>query len=201
MIIYVGDYDASSWVSQRTPDLWDNPYRGKLPMMWCISPVLSERVPHVLHNFRVTASPKDFFAAADNGAGYLMPGVAEKEGAAEDINTWKRHCKKYYRKWGLSVTGFIIDGNGPEMGKKSLDAYRTFSRNGIVPQKCDIIGNYRGMPILRSDYDLVSNNPKEAARVLVERIHLRKDVHFHWFRIILKSPEWYVNLGRRSQAP
>lgn len=199
VIIYVGDYDASSWVSQRTPDLWDNPYRGKLPMMWCISPVLSERVPHVLHNFRVTASPKDFFAAADNGAGYLMPGVAEKEGAAEDINTWKRHCKKYYRKWGLSVTGFIIDGNGPEMGKKSLDAYRTFSRNGIVPQKCNIIGNYRGMPILRSDYDLVSNNPKEAARVLVERVHLRKGVHFHWFRIILKSPEWYVNLVEEAK--
>ena len=194
VIIYVGDYDASSWVSQRTPDLWDNPYRGKLPMMWCISPVLSERVPHVLHNFRVTASPKDFFAAADNGAGYLMPGVAEREGTPEDIDTWKKHCKKYYRKWGLSVTGFIIDGNGPAMGKKSLDAYREFSRNGIVPQKCDVISNYRGMPVLRSDYDLVSNNPKEAAQVLVDRLHLRKGVPFHWFRIILKSPEWYVSL-------
>ena len=194
VIIYVGDYDASSWVSQRTPDLWDNPHRGELPMMWCISPVLAERVPHVLHNFRVSASPNDYFAAADNGAGYLMPGVAEKEGAPEDIDTWRRHCKKYYRKWGLSVTGFIIDGNGPAMGKKSLDAYRDFSRNGIVPQKCNLIDNYRGMPVLRSDYDLVSNNPKEAAQVLVERMHLRNDIHFHWFRTILKSPEWYVSM-------
>ena len=194
VIIYVGDYDASSWVSQRTPDLWDNPHRGELPMMWCISPVLAARVPHVLHNFRVSASPNDYFAAADNGAGYLMPGVAEKEGAPEDIDTWRRHCKKYYRKWGLSVTGFIIDGNGPAMGKKSLDAYRDFSRNGIVPQKCNLIDNYRGMPVLRSDYDLVSNNPKEAAQVLVERMHLRKDIHFHWFRTILKSPEWYVSM-------
>ena len=199
VIIYVGDYDASSWVSQRAHDLWDNPHRGKLPMMWCISPVLSERVPHVLHNFRVTSSPKDYFAAADNGAGYLMPGVVEKEGNPEDIGTWKRHCKKYYQKWGLSVTGFIIDGNGPAMGKKSLDAYREFSPNGIVPQKCELIDNYRGMPILRSDYDLVSDNPKEAARVLVERINLRKDVHFHWFRIILKSPEWYVNLVEEAK--
>jgi hypothetical protein len=48
--------------------------------------------------------------------------------------------------------------------------------------------------VLRSDYDLVSNDPKEAAKVLVERLHFRKDVPFHWFRIILKSPEWYVNL-------
>ena len=194
VIIYVGDYDASSWISQRTPDLWENPRRGELPMMWCISPVLSERVPHILHNFRVTASPKDYFAAADNGAGYLMPGVAEQNGAPEDIDIWRRHCKKYYKKWGLSVTGFIIDGNGPAMGKKSLDAYRKFSRNGIVPQKCDVISNYRGMPVLRSDYDLISNNPKEAAQVLVERMHLRKGIPFHWFRIILKSPEWYVSL-------
>lgn len=194
VIIYVGDFDASSWVAQRTPDLWDNPHRGELPMMWCISPVLSERVPHVLHNFRVTASPKDFFAAADNGAGYLMPGVAEHEGAAEDIDVWRRHCKKFYRKWGLSVTGFIIDGYGPAMGKKSLDAYRDFSRNGIVPQKCELIDNYRGMPVLRSDYDLVSNNPKEAAQVLVDRVRERKGVPFHWFRIILKSPEWYVGV-------
>ena len=80
------------------------------------------------------------------------------------------------------------------MGKKSLDAYRDFSRNGIVPQKCNLIDNYRGMPVLRSDYDLVSNNPKEAAQVLVERMHLRKDIHFHWFRTILKSPEWYVSM-------
>lgn len=199
VIIYVGDYDASSWISQRTHDLWDNPRRGELPMMWCISPVLSERVPHVLHYIRSTASPKDYFAAADNGAGYLMPGVAEWEGAPKDIRTWRRHCRKYYKKWGLSVTGFIIDGNGPAMGKKSLDAYRQFSRNGIVPQKAELIGQYRGMPVLRSDYDLVSNNPKEAAGVLVERVRLRSGVPFHWFRIILKSPEWYVNVVEEAK--
>jgi len=194
VIIYVGDYDASSWVSQRMPDLWDNPRRGELPMMWCISPVLSERVPHVLHHVRLTASDKDFFAAADNGAGYLMPGIAEQQGAAADIDTWKRHCSKFYRKWGLSVSGFIIDGNGPAMGKKALDAYSEFSPNGIVPQKCELIGSHRGMPVLRSDYDLVSNDPKEAAKVLVQRMHSRQGVPFHWFRTILKSPQWYVSL-------
>ena len=42
--------------------------------MWSVSPVLAERVPMVMHNYRVTATPNDMFAAADNGAGYLMPG-------------------------------------------------------------------------------------------------------------------------------
>lgn len=192
VVIYVGDYDASSWITQRTPALWDDPQRGKLPMMWCISPVLAERVPHVMDNFRRTASPNDYFAAADNGAGYLMPGIAEQEGAENDLDTWTRHCKKYYRKWGLSISGFIIDGEGPQMGQRALEAYRQFSPNGIVPQKCAPIGQYKGMPVLRSDYDLVPASPEEAAQILVDRVHARAGLPFHWFRIILKSPDWYV---------
>ena len=31
--IYVGDFDASSWITQRMPDLWEDPARGQLPMM------------------------------------------------------------------------------------------------------------------------------------------------------------------------
>ncbi len=73
LIFYVGDYDASSWVSQFTSLTWDDPNRGKVPMMWAISPVLQERVPHVLHNFRKTATKNDYFVASDNGAGYLSP--------------------------------------------------------------------------------------------------------------------------------
>ena len=108
IIIYVGDYDAASWLSQMTPILWDAPERGVSSMMWCISPVLAERVPHVMHYIRQTASPLDYFAAADNGAGYMMPGTAEAqdlaEGTTRHIDAWEAHCKKFYRQWGLTVT-------------------------------------------------------------------------------------------------
>lgn len=194
-LIYVGDYDASSWVSQMMPLLWDAPERGELPMMWCVSPVLAERAPHVLHYLRLTASPLDYFAAADNGAGYMMPGTAEQqdrdEGTTRRIDAWERHCRRYYRQWGISLTGFIIDGNGPAMQQRSLDAYARFSPHGIVPQQCPTASLHRGMPVLRADWDLVSDNPREAARVLVDRLRLRQDVPFHWFRCILKSPKWY----------
>ncbi len=197
IIIYVGDYDASSWVSQRTPDIWDAPERGRLPMMWCISPVLSQRVPHVLHYQRETATANDFFAAADNGAGYMMPGVAEAEdqrtGSLRRVKNWEEHCRKFYKQWGLTITGFVIDGNGPAMGQRSLDAYARFSPNGIVPQKCPPGTLWNDMPVLRSDWDLVSNNPKEAARVLVDRVRDRS-MPFHWFRCILKSPAWYEDV-------
>lgn len=193
VVIYVGDYDAASWITQRTPQLWDSPDRGRMPLMWCVSPVLAERAPMVLHYFRQTASPMDYFAAADNGAGYLMPGVAEHEGHSGDIDIWTRHCQRWYRQWDLSVTGFIIDGNGPAMCKQSLDAYARFSPHGIVPQKCEALSLHRGMPVLRSDWDLVSDNPSEAATVLLDRVHDRS-LPFHWFRTILKSPTWHCHL-------
>ena len=102
IIFYVGDYDASAWISQRTPSIWDDPNRGKLPLMWCISPVLAERVPHIMHNFRTTATENDYFASADNGAGYIMPGMLQEprdlSGLPSGLKVWDKHCKKYYDK-------------------------------------------------------------------------------------------------------
>lgn len=170
-------------------------------MMWCISPVLAQRVPHVMHYIRQTASPLDYFAASDNGAGYMMPGTAEAQDAAEGtlrhIDAWASHCQKFYRQWGLTLTGFIIDGNGPAMGKRSLDAYARFSPNGIVPQKCEPASLHGSMPVLRSDWDLVSDDPHEAAQVLVDRIRLSQ-IPFHWSRCILKSPAWYNEVVREA---
>ena len=97
LIFYVGDYDASSWVSQFTSLTWDDPNRGKVPMMWAISPVLQERVPHVLHNFRKTATKNDYFVASDNGAGYLSPGMLQEprpiSGLPSGLQSWAEHCK------------------------------------------------------------------------------------------------------------
>ena len=202
IIIYMGDYDASSWVSQRTADIWDAPERGRLPIMWCISPVLSERIPHALHYIRQTATTNDYFAAADNGAGYMIPGIAEHEdircGTTNRIDTWAAHCQHYYKKWGLTVSGFIIDANGPAMQKRALDAYSKFSPNGIVPQKTPHRLLHNNMPILPSDWDLVDDDPKKAAKVLVDRLHARP-VPFHWYRCILKTPAWYEQVIQEAQ--
>ncbi|MEI7422297.1 MAG: GxGYxYP domain-containing protein [Prolixibacteraceae bacterium] len=196
LIFYVGDYDASSWITQRTPTIWDDKNRGKLPLMWCISPVLQERVPMVMHNFRKTATPNDYFAAADNGAGYLMPGMLQSpreiSGLPDGLDAWANHCKKYYEKWGLSITGFIIDGQAPGLSSKGLDCYESFSPNGIVPQKVPLTLLHGNMPVLRSDQD-IQQNPKEASIRIEERINARK-IPFHWFRSILKTPSWYVEL-------
>jgi hypothetical protein len=196
IVFYVGDYDASSWVSQTTPTLWDDPNRGKVPMMWCISPVLAERVPMAMDYRRETATPNDYFAAADNGAGYLMPGMLQAprplSGLPDGLDAWVAHNKPYYKQWGLTITGFIIDGQAPPLNQRGLDAYAAFSPNGIVPQKVPLTSLHGDMPVMRSDYD-VNEDPVKAAQIIYDRIQKRK-IPFHWFRNILKSPTWYVQV-------
>jgi len=197
-IFYVGDYDASSWVAQRTPTIWDDKNRGKVPMMWAISPVLQERVPMALAYFRETATPNDYFVAADNGAGYLNPGMLQEpraiSGLKSGLDTWAKHCKKYYERWDLSVTGFVIDGNAPGLSEEGLDCYASFSPNGIVPQKIPLTLLHGAMPVLRSDDDVTESDPTEAANHVLRRVKARP-VPFHWFRNILKTPTWYMNVA------
>jgi hypothetical protein len=197
IILYVGDYDASSWVSQTTPTLWDNRDRGKVPLMWSISPVLEERVPMALAYRRETATENDYFAAADNGAGYLMPGMLQEprpiSGLPGGLKVWVAHNKPYYNRWDLSITGFVIDGNAPGLNSKGLDAYAEFSPNGVVPQKVPLTLLHGNMPVLRADHDVNENNPVEAAKHILERVKARP-IPFHWFRNILKSPTWYVEV-------
>jgi len=198
VILYVGDYDAASWVYQRTMDIWDDPARGQVPLMWCISPVLEQRAGPMLDYMRQTATPNDYFAAADNGAGYLNPGLLQEprpiSSLPSGLDAWADHCLPYYQRWDLSITGFIIDGSGPAMNDQAFDCYARFSPNGIVPQKVPATLLHGNLPILRHDWDINQEDPAQAAQTLVQRIQGRQPLHFHWFRNILKTPAWYVQV-------
>jgi len=186
LIFYVGDYDCAAWVYQRTMDIWDDPARGTIPLMWCISPVLDRRVPMALDYMRRTATPNDYFASADNGAGYCEPGMLQEPRGISNLpsglDAWARHCKKFY-------------GNGPPLNQAGLDCYASFSPNGIVPTAGPAAAMHKNMPILRFDHDVNEGNPRAAAAHVVKRIKERRRdgrLPFHWFRNILKTPTWYV---------
>ncbi|MBN2511675.1 MAG: hypothetical protein JXB18_01940 [Sedimentisphaerales bacterium] len=206
IIFYVGDYDSASWVYQRTMDIWDDPNRGKIPLMWCISPIIDKRAPMAMDYIRRTATPNDYFAAADNGAGYLNPGMLRDSGTHRpisnlpgDLSVWRDHCSKYYQKWGLTISGFLIDGYAEGMGGPELDCYETFSPNGVVWQKGAISYLHHNLPVLRSDWDINDGDPAAAARKVVQRVKDRP-IPFHWFRNILKTPSWYVDVHERIKS-
>ena len=201
VIFYVGDYDCAAWLYQRTLDIWDDPARGKLPLMWCISPVLDRRAPMAMDLLRQTATPNDYFASADNGAGYCEPGMLQVPRGISNLpsglDAWAAHNKTFYERWDLSITGFIIYAHGPDLNQAGLDCYASFSPNGIVPSRGPATGLHKNMPILRHDHDINEGNPRVAGKHVVDRIaQRRKEGHppFHWFRNILKTPTWYVDV-------
>ena len=174
--------------------------RGKIPMMWCISPVLERRAPMALDYMRRTATPKDYFAAADNGAGYCEPGMLQEprgiSGLPSGLDAWARHCKKFYDRWDITITGFIIYANGPNLDDAGFACYQSFSPNGIVPQLGPAFKLFRNMPVIRSDHDVQEADPHAAAEHVISRITQRRRdglPPFHWFRNILKTPTWYCN--------
>lgn len=209
VIFYVGDYDCAAWLYQRAPDIWDDPNRGKVPMMWAIGPHLARRAPMAMHYLRTTATPNDYFVAADNGSGYCEPGMLQEprdiSGLPSGLEAWAAHCRADYERWGLSITGFIIYGHGPELNAAGLGAYASFSPNGIVPSGGPPTLLHGNMPVLRFDHDVMESDPGRAAEHVLRRIAERRKnglPAFHWFRNVLKTPTWYVRvheeLARRN---
>ena len=199
VLLYVGDYDAASWVYQTTPSIWDDPLRGKVPMMWSISPILARRAPQALHYLWTSATENDWFAAADNGAGYLNPGSLEEprliSGLPDGMAQWARHCKPWYEQWGITVTGFIIDGNAKGMTQEGFKAYASFSPDGIVPQKTPVyLSEVDGMPVLRAGGSAGASMTVDAAEVIRNTVKNHTECPFYWFRAVLKTPSWYVNV-------
>ncbi len=206
LVFYVGDYDCAAWLYQRMIDIWDDPNRGKVPMMWCISPVLDRRAPMAMDYVRSTATANDYFASADNGAGYCEPGMLQEprgiSGLPSGLDAWGKHCKFYFDRWGLSMTGFIIYAHGPDLNEAGLDCYAGFSPNGIVPSRGPATLLHQNMPVIRHDHDINEGYPDAAARHVVRRIaERRRQGHppFHWFRNILKSPTWYLKVNQKVE--
>ncbi|MBR1575433.1 MAG: hypothetical protein IJ654_03175 [Bacteroidales bacterium] len=203
VLFYVGDYDSSAWLYQMMPTLWEDKARGTLPLMWSINPTLARRAPMVMDYLRATAKEGDYFAAGDNGAGYLNPGMLEAprplSALPSGIAAWAQHSEPFYRQWGLKVTGFIIDGSGPGMSEAGFKSYAAFSPGGIVPLKTPSqAALYDGMPMMRSGLVEVSETNAEAAAatVLSDLDTAHPEFPFYWYRSILKSPTWHANVKK-----
>jgi hypothetical protein len=155
----------------------------------------------VLDELRRTATGNDYFVAADNGAGYLNPGMLQAprpvSGLPDGLEAWARHCKPMYERWGITITGFIIDGYAPGLNEAGLNCYAGFSGNGIIPQNIPASLLHGNMPVMRADHDL-GDDPQGAARKIVERVAARP-LPFHWFRGVLKSPEWWVQVYTQAR--
>lgn len=195
---YVGDYDAAAWLYWNLPRVWTDGARGEVPLNWAFNPNLADRFPFGMLWSRQSRTPNDFFVAGDSGAGYLNPGWLSPNrphsGLPSGMAVWEQHNQKYFDQWDLSLVGFIIEGNGPELRPEGYDAYARFSPDGIVAQKVPQIGMHNGMPMLRMKTDL-PDSERNAAQTLLATFD-DKDLQFVVARSILKAPSWYRRVGQ-----
>jgi len=203
VLFYLGDYDSAAWLNYHLPRWWRDPARGSIPCAWAFNPNLDRRAPHAIHYARTHASEQDWFIAGDCGAGYLNPGMlAAPRGDANlpaGWAAWVEHNVPYFRRYDLSITGFIIDGHAPPMGEAGMNAYLRFSPDGVIGQKMPRQGLHAdALPFVRMRTDL-SGSPAAAARKVAGMVGLDRP-QFLPIRTILQSPTWHRQVMRLAKA-
>ncbi len=197
--VYMGDYDSSAWFYQMVPGFWDDASRGKLPIGWAFNPNIGDRFPFGMNYVRTHATPDDYFVAGDSGAGYLNPGylvpTRKWSGLPSGLAAWQARCLAYYRRWGLGITGFVIDGNAPSMTNQVKRAYTRFSPNGVVAQKIPQISLVGKTPFIRMSADLPHNAGQASAIILGDNRDAGPT--FRVYRAILWSPSDLFDMVRQ----
>lgn len=190
---YVGDYDSAAWLYQKLPSIWNDTARGSIPLGWAFNPNLSERFAPGMVYVRETKTPNDHFISGDSGAGYINPGALQEprkfSGLPSGIDTWRRHCQKYYHLWDIELTGFIIDGDAPAMDSAVKDAYASFSPRGIVAQKIPQHGMWKSMPFIRMTSD-IGGSPEDVAKLIISQTS-KSGLQFRIYRSVLQTPSWH----------
>ncbi len=124
----VGDFDNySSIYNELLGKLWQDKFRGRMPLTWAINPQLVDFFPIGVRKLIETRSPIDYFAAPASGAGLVNPGFMTEEGLKE----WSLHCKKYYSGTDYTITANLVNGQFLPITKKILMEYASFSPSGI----------------------------------------------------------------------
>lgn len=195
---YVGDYDSPSWLYKAVPAFFNDPQRGQVPLGWAFDPNLADRAPHVLAYAYRHATKNDFFIAGDSGAGYLNPRgltVRPDSQLPPALDLWTDYCRSHYRRWDMSITGFVLDGSSGASTELEFAAYRSFSPDGCGTHFEKGPRMIAGVPTC-PERDL-PDSPAQAAHVIAT---LAKEVNdtprFLWARSILKPPSWYAQVSR-----
>jgi hypothetical protein len=194
---YVGDYDSPSWLYKAVPRFFRDPARGRVPLGWAFNPNLAERAPQAMVYARRHATTNDFFIAGNSGAGYVNVralSVRPDSGLSSGLETWGRHCLPYYRRWDLSITGFVLDGSAGAATETEFSVYRAFSPHGLGTHFERAPAIHAGIPTC-PEVDL-PDAVEGAVAVIAERASKRgHGPAFLWARSILKSPAWYAGVS------
>ncbi|TWU32873.1 GxGYxYP domain-containing protein [Novipirellula artificiosorum] len=200
---YVGDYDSPAWLYKAVPAFFSDPQRGQVPLAWAFDPNLSDRAPQAMVYAYQHATHNDFFVAGDSGAGYLNPRALSQRPDSmlpSGLAFWRDHNRTFFKRWGMTITGFVLDGAAGGSTELEFQAYRDFSPDGCGchhgwPAPPTIIS---GVPVC-PHRDLPSSAADAAALIAAEANKVNKGPRFLWGRSILKPPSWYAEVSKRVE--
>ena len=128
-----------------------DPARGQVPLGWAFNPNLADRAPQVLAYAYRHATTNDFFIAGDSGAGYLNARaltVRPDSRLPSGLEAWRAHCQRWYARWDMTITGFVLDGAaGVALAKALFD---------VAPQPEGKAAAVRAVPARAEQPGLVS---------------------------------------------
>lgn len=197
---YVGDYDAPSWLYKAVPAFFQDPQRGRVPLGWAFDPNLADRAPLALVYAYRHATTNDFFIAGDSGAGYLNPRgltVRPDSQLPSGLPAWRDYNLGHFRRWDMTITGFVLDGASGASTETEFAAYRVFSPDG-----CGTHYGWPSPPRLMAGVptcphrDLPGSAAAAAAFIAGEAGKVSATPGFLWGRSILKSPSWYAAVSQ-----
>ncbi|MGI8870122.1 MAG: hypothetical protein ACR2F6_15060, partial [Mycobacteriales bacterium] len=157
VMIYTGDFDSAAWLYHMMPRLWEDAGRGSVPLNWAFDPHLDERLPLGLVHAHESATVNDHFISGDSGSGYVSPGalVDPTSQVGDSLRRWTARNMSAFRKWGITVTGFVIDGTSLPLTARQYDAsYGAFSPAGVITSTSHPYGVFGSTPFIRMGADL-----------------------------------------------
>jgi len=149
--VAMADYDSGTLLYDFLPRYWENPDRGKIPLLWGVNPNLVETYPDLMAYFYSTATPADTFASDANAAGYITVNRIRPE----FLPLFVEHNRKFFEETGMTIAPMVIDFDKPTPAVK--DAFRKFAPDGMASVICDTHGNgglppepqvWKGMPVM-----------------------------------------------------
>ena len=180
------------------PAFFNDPQRGRVPLGWAFDPNLADRAPQVLAYAYRHATTNDFFIAGDSGAGYLNPvglTVRPDSRLPSGLKFWTEHCARHFRRWDMTITGFVLDGASGGSTEREFAAYRSFSPDGCGTHYEKAPRMIAGLPTC-PERDLP--DAAEAAAAVIAKLagDVKDEARFLWARSILKPPSWYAQVAQ-----
>jgi hypothetical protein len=195
---YTGDYDSPSWLYKAVAAFFSDPQRGRVPLGWAFDPNLADRAPQALVYAYRHATTNDFFIAGDSGAGYLNPRALTDRPDSKlppALKVWTAHCARYFKRWDMTITGFMLDGSAGASTPEEFAEYRRFSPDGcgnhldLTPQVIS------GVPTIRA-WDMPGSAKRTAAYMAEQAVAATNGPCFLWARTILKPPSWHAEVSQ-----